>query len=75
LVFSVKFCFAEFDMNQNMRQAYVHIMHLDFSLAQKILDTEKISNNDNGIIILNENYIDFLTILIGEDELYYKKAK
>ena len=74
-VFSVKFCFAEFDMNNNMRQAYIHIMHLDFSLAQQILDREKISNNDNGFVFLNENYIDFLTILIGEDESYYKEAK
>ena len=34
-VFSVKFCFADFDMNSNMRQAYSQIMTLDFELAQK----------------------------------------
>jgi len=72
---SVKFCFADFDMNNNMRQAYTHIMHLDFELAQQLLDIEKLSNDKNGIVFLNENYIDFLTILIGEDETYYNRAK
>jgi hypothetical protein len=74
-IFSVKFCFADFDMNSNMRQAYSHIMTLDFELAQKILTQEKISNNRNGIIFLNENYIDFLTILIGEDVNHYNHSK
>ena len=54
-IFSVKFCFADFDMNSNMRQAYSHIMTLDFELAQKILSQEKISNNRNGVVFLNEN--------------------
>jgi hypothetical protein len=74
-IFSVKFCFADFDMNSNMRQAYSDIMTLDFDLAQKILTQEKVSNNQNGIIFLNENYIDFLTILIGEDVNYYNQSK
>ena len=74
-VFSVKFCFADFDMNSNMRKAYSQIMTLDFELAQKTLTQEKFSNNQNGIIFLNENYIDFLIILIGEDVNYYNQSK
>ena len=35
----------------------------------------KFKNPNNAFIILNENYIDFLKIIIGEDKLYYENNR
>ena len=62
---------ASFDMNERMKNAYNHIIGLEFHEAHKLLNKEKNEHPNNGIIILYENYIDFLTIIIGEDEDYF----
>ncbi len=67
--------FASFDMNENMRSSYLHIINLDFDQAITVLNLEKESNPENGIIILNENYIDFLSVIINVDKEYYTSAK
>jgi hypothetical protein len=67
--------FASFDMNENMKSSYAHIIDLDFNQALVFLNSEKESNPENGIIILNENYIDFLSIIINTDKQYYINAK
>ncbi|MDG2139351.1 MAG: hypothetical protein P8J77_04035 [Flavobacteriales bacterium] len=74
-IFSVGFSYADFDMNNNMREAYSNIISLNFQLAQEMIDQEKISNPENGLIYLNENYIDFLTLLISEDKSLYSSRK
>ncbi len=65
--------FASFNMNENMKQSYVHIMNLEFDAAKDRIKQEQVINSNNGLIVLQENYIDFLTILIGEDYSYFKK--
>ena len=67
--------FASFEMNDNMKSSYAHIIDLDFNQASVFLNSEKESNPENGIIILNENYIDFLSIIINTDKQYYINAK
>ena len=62
-------------MNANMRLAYSQIINLNFDDAIDILENEKIQNPNNAFIILNENYIDFLKIIIGEDKLYYENNR
>ena len=72
---SVKTTFASFSMNKNIQEAYTHILELNFKEANILLDTEKENNSANGLILLCENYIDFLTILISDQEAYYKNLK
>ena len=67
--------FASFDMNENMQNSYKDIMDLEFDAAKKHIAFEKKVNPDNGFIILHENYIDFLTILIGEDIQYFEDSE
>jgi len=62
---------ASFEMNERMKNAYNHIIGLEFAAAEELLNKEKNEHPNNGIIILYENYIDFLTIIIGEDEDYF----
>ena len=56
-----------------MQKAYSHIINLEFDLGREYIEKEKKSNPENGLILLNENYIDFLTITIGEDKIYFEK--
>ena len=67
--------FASFQMNENMQTTYIHIINLEFDKANELLRTEQKDNPTNKIIILQENYIDFLTIIIGEDEAFFTAAK
>jgi len=67
--------FSNYDMNANMQLAYSQIINLNFDDAIDILENEKIQNPNNAFIILNENYIDFLKIIIGEDKLYYENNR
>ena len=67
--------FASFQMNERMQQSYTHIINLEFEAANKLLKIEQIEHPDNDILILHQNYIDFLTILIGEEEVFFSTAK
>ena len=67
--------FASFEMNDRMKQSYNYILNLEFDLANQILSVEKENNPHNGIIIIQENYIDFLKILIEDNKQYYSKIK
>jgi len=62
-------------MNVRMQQSYAHIINFEFEAANKLLTIEQIEHPDNGIIVLHQNYIDFLTILIGEEEDFFSTAK
>ena len=65
--------FANFDQNENMQKAYSYIINLEFDLGREYIEKERILNPENGLILLNENYIDFLTITIGEEKNYFEK--
>ena len=67
--------FASFQMNENMQKTYIYIINLEFDKANELLRAEQKDNPANRIIILQENYIDFLTIIIGEDESFFTAAK
>ena len=43
-------------MNERMKNAYNHIIGLEFDAAHKLLNKEKTEYPNNGIIILYENY-------------------
>jgi len=67
--------FASFQMNERMKQTYTHIINLEFEAANKLLQIEEIQIPDNAILVLHQNYIDFLMILIGEEEGFFSTAK
>ncbi len=62
-------------MNERMQQSYTRIINLEFEAANKLLLIEQIENPDNAIFVLHQNYIDFLTVIIGEDEDFFLSAK
>jgi len=67
--------FASFQMNEKMQKSYAHIINLEFDAAQQLLEIEKKENPENAIVVLQHNYIDFLTVLIGEEEAFFEIAK
>ena len=48
---------ASFDMNERMKNAYNHIIGLEFAAAHELLNKEKNEHSNNGLIILYENYL------------------
>lgn len=73
LVIYSNFSYASFDMNHNMQRAYSHITNLEFDKASEYIIEEENYNSHNGFIPLYNNYIDFLTIFITEDDSLLKK--
>ena len=67
--------FALFQMNERMQQSYTHIINLEFEAAQQLLNLELKENFENRMIDIQYNYIDFLTILIGEEEEFFSIAQ
>ncbi len=67
--------FSSFEMNNRMKRTHSYILNLEFSNAMELLKLEEFENSKNRIIILHENYIDFLTIIIGEERETFVKAK
>ena len=66
--FSCLFVSASFEMNDNMQNAYTAIINLQFEKGLSYIQLEKEQNPNNGLIHLNENYKDFLALIIGEDK-------
>ena len=71
--FSCLFVSASFDMNENMQNAYLSVIDLKFNEGIRFIEAEKKQNPNNGLIYLNENYKDFLELIIGEDEQLFDK--
>lgn len=69
------FSYAVYDYNQRCVEAYNHIICLQFNEGRKILEAEKIKNPKNDIPYYIENYIDFLTLFLGEKESDFEKLK
>lgn len=64
---------ASFEFNKNCIEAYDLILSLRFTEAQKLILSEKHNNPDNAIPTFLENYIDFLSAFIGEEEGQFNK--
>lgn len=56
-----------------MQNAYTAIIDLQFEKGQSYIELEKKQNPYNGLILLNENYKDFLELIIGEDKQFFEK--
>tara|TARA_B000000565_G_scaffold255833_1_gene238234 strand:- start:9897 stop:11372 length:1476 start_codon:yes stop_codon:yes gene_type:complete len=75
-LFYSNFVFCSFGVSERTELIYKNIMHLDFVAAKKLIDIEKKNqNSSNGLFYLYENYIDFLKIIISDDEKYYLEKK
>ena len=59
---------AAFTFNDNCKQAYTDVLCLRFHQANSRMQTEKKLNPDNQVPFIIENYIDFLKVIIGEEE-------
>jgi len=66
---------ASFTFNENSKQAYTDVMCFRFSQAEARLQAEKRLNTGNQVPYLIENYIDFLKVMIGEEEKDFIRLK
>jgi tetratricopeptide (TPR) repeat protein len=67
--------FAQFDFNNNCREAYRSILSFHFTEAGKLLNAERIAHPSNLIPVYLENYIDFFTVFIGEEPSAFEKFR
>ncbi len=67
------FSFGYYDFNSSCKKAFIEIMNLRFDNGRQLIETEKKIRPANDIPYFIENYIDFLTIMIGEEEDVYLK--
>ena len=75
LFFHVYNVFPSYEMNGNCINAYKDIFRLRFTEGKKLLDNEKKNNPQNLIPYYLENYIDFLSAIIGEEKYAYDNFK
>lgn len=68
-------CFAYYEFDKKLEQAYNLILTLHFSEAEKILQQAKIEKPGNDLNLLYFNYIDFLKAFISEDRTLFEKLK
>ena len=66
---------AAFTFNENCKQAYTDVMCLRFIQAGNRIAAEKKANPANQVPYIIENYIDFLKVLIGEEEKDFIRLK
>lgn len=66
---------AQYAVNERCTAAYNKILALRFNEAHAILNIEKSENPSNPVPAYLENYIDFLTLFIGEERAQYEKLK
>lgn len=62
-----------FEYSTTARQAYDHIMELRFQEARSLIMQVKLQEPENLIVHHLEDYIDFYTIFINEDEAEYNR--
>ena len=68
LTISLQVVAQTFDFNSRCQQAYEHIFSLRLEQGKRLLEEEKQEDTDNLIPLLLENYIDFFTVFITEEE-------
>lgn len=62
-------------VNNRCRQAYSKIIELKFADAKNLINEEKQYNPNNIYTLYLENYIDFLTLFIDENESVFEQIK
>lgn len=66
---------AQFDFDTNCRLAYRAALSLRFSEADSLINLEKQEVPENLIPLYLENFVDFLTLVIGEERADYSRLK
>lgn len=66
---------ANFDFNANCEKAYDAIFDLRINDAKSIIKQEKQIHPNNGITVLLDNYLDFFSLLISENQADYNRLK
>nr|HQU59832.1 hypothetical protein [Saprospiraceae bacterium] len=64
-----------FEFTPYAREAYQHAISLRFGESYALLARMKLEDPNNLIVYHIENYIDFFTLCISEDEAAYKRLK
>jgi len=64
-----------FKWSPTARKAYEKTLELRFSEAQQLLNDMKVTEPDNLIRLHVEDYIDFFTVYIGEEEAVFKQLE
>jgi hypothetical protein len=64
-----------YDFNANCIKAYTEIISLNFRSGAELLNIDKSRNPANRIPVFLENYIDFLTLAIGEEQSDYEQLR
>lgn len=67
--------FSQVEVNEQCMLAYKDILALRFDEAEEKLAEEKSENPENLFVPYLENYIDFLTIFIGENEFQFDELE
>ncbi len=63
--------FGQYSYSPSCVRAHALITSLRFEEARSVLDSSKTDHHENLVPILLENYIDFLTIIVGENEIVF----
>ncbi|MEI6454703.1 MAG: hypothetical protein WCO93_00305 [bacterium] len=74
-LFLTHFASGQYLFNEQCQKAYQAILSLEFKEAKRLLETERLTNPPNLIPIYLENYIDFLTLFIGENRVQFEELK
>ncbi|RZK50703.1 MAG: tetratricopeptide repeat protein [Pedobacter sp.] len=67
--------YANFDFNENCKQAYTLLFEFKFNAAKQRIQQEKNLRPNNGIIILLENYTDFLYLISSESKAEFERLE
>ena len=65
----------QFVFSDNCKNAYLNITALEFDKGKQLIETEKVQNPNNVLPVLFENHIDFLRVIVGEQEKDYELFK
>ena len=74
-LFSSSLSFAQYNYSQVCQKAYQEILNLHFKEARRLITQEKSADPGNLIPAYLENYIDYLTLFLGEDHKQYEQFK
>jgi tetratricopeptide (TPR) repeat protein len=74
-LFSFSPLYAQYKYSENCLKAYQAILDLHFAEARQLIAAEKSLDHSNLIPLSLENYIDFLTLFIGEERSQYEQIK
>jgi len=66
---------AQYDFSNQCYRAHTLITSLRFEEANAVLDSIRVEDPENLIPVLLENYQDFLTVIVGEEEKVFDSLK